>query len=101
MWQFSNRTVNDVFGNTYTEYVAVNITELSEKQKELRHSNAEQKKLAAHMRRIIDNVTAIVREEEILSMKMRIHNQVGWCLQSLRQYYAGGCLAEEKGAITR
>ncbi len=99
-WQFRRGVVTDFLGNTYTEYVAANVTELYKKQKSLTHSKAEQEKLAEYIRQIVDNVTAITREEEIITMKMQIHNEVGWCLQSLRQYHAEGCPLEEKAAIT-
>ncbi|NLV86690.1 MAG: hypothetical protein GX025_05680 [Clostridiales bacterium] len=98
-WQFRSSVVHDFLGNTYIEYVAANVTKLYEKQKSLTYSRIEQEKLASHMRQIVDNITAITREEEILTMKMQIHNEVGWCLQSLRQFHAEGCPLEEKPAI--
>lgn len=101
VWQFSCSAVHDEENKTYNEYIAANVTELYEQQQKLKQSSEEQKKLATHMRRITKNIIEITREEEILSMKMQIHGEVGWCLQSLRQYYTEGCPADGKKDIVK
>lgn len=96
VWQFVRRTLTE---ENYTEYIATNVTELYRRKKELQISTAEYKKMVADMKHIVDNVTAITREEEILAMKMRIHGKVGICLQQLRQFHVSGCPSEGKQKI--
>lgn len=96
-WQFSHGIIRGE--NAYTEYVATDISELYRREKDLETSTAEHEQLVLDMKRIVENLTAITREEEILTMKMQIHGKVGWCLQQLRRYYAAGCPEDKKDGI--
>lgn len=98
-WQFQERAIRDSSGKAYTEYIAADVTELYARQRELKQSSAAQKRLAMYMRRITKNIVAITREEELLTMKMQVHGEVGWGLQALRQFYNNGCPAEQKDEI--
>ncbi|WP_455582900.1 sensor histidine kinase [Dysosmobacter sp.] len=86
VWQFSFHSI--VAEEPYTQFVASNITELYHRKKELETRSAEQVEMVASLKTIVKNVTAITREEEILTMKMHIHDKVGWFLQRLRRYKA-------------
>jgi hypothetical protein len=47
---------------------------------------------AASAGRMTENLQSpITREEEILSMKMRIHNEVGASVLNTRRFFLGGC----------
>lgn len=96
-WQFVHRVLWSE--DCYTEYIAVDVTELYKRTKELQISTVEHEKMVADMKRIVDHVTAITREEEILTMKMHIHSEVGVCLQRLRRFHVGGCDVKEKEEI--
>lgn len=86
-WQFKKNTVHA--DEDYIEYIAVDVTELHKRKKELELSTEEYRKMVANMKQIVDNVVAITREEEILSLKMSVHSKVGSCLHQLRRFLDG------------
>lgn len=96
-WKFSHKVIQSE--SDYTEYIATNISELYYRKKDLQKSTAEHEQMILNMKQIVENVTAITREEEILTMKMRIHGKVGLFLQQLRRFYAAGCPNSEKTGI--
>lgn len=100
-WKFVFTEVEKANGSRYIQVIALDVTELHKTSKELAQRNKELEELARHIENITKNVVAIMREEEILSMKMRIHNEVGSSILNTRQYYLGGCLPEQKGELLR
>ena len=99
VWSFTKSLVTDEEGSQYTEIIASNMTELYEKQKMLEQSNIAQQKIVASIKRTADHVASITREEEILSMKMRIHNELGYRLEATRKFLAAGCPINEKASF--
>lgn len=99
VWHFLRKDIA-ADGNAYIEYIASDVTELHRKREQLQEITAEHDKMVRNMKQIVDNVTAITREEEILTMKMHIHNQTGWCLQQLRQFTLHGCPPCEKDSLS-
>ncbi len=95
-WHFTESTIEDDLGNSYTEFIAADVTKLYQKTKELSAKNKELAEMAAHMERINKNVTAIMREEKTLSMKMRLHNELGSCVLSTRKYFLEDRPKEQK-----
>ncbi|MDO4331664.1 MAG: hypothetical protein Q4C58_03140 [Eubacteriales bacterium] len=83
--RFTERVVTDRNQDTVTEMIAANVTELYGKQEELKRENARLADANRKMKRILDNMNEIVREEEILSMKMRVHNDIGHSILSARK----------------
>lgn len=83
-WQFAAYEI--ITDRPYVQFVAADVTELVGRREELEASTREHTQMVESMKRIVDNVTAITREEEILTMKMHIHGRVGWFLQRLRRY---------------
>lgn len=96
VWKITKKSVIDENEDEYTEYLAFDVTELYRRKQELEISNAEQQEIMNRMENIARNIVAITREEEILSMKMKIHNQLGFTLQSTRKFIAQGCPADKK-----
>lgn len=75
--RFTESVITDRDGKQITEVIAADVTELYAKQEEL---NGENIRLADANRRvkwILDNMSDIVREEETLSMKIRVHDDIG------------------------
>lgn len=77
VWRFTESVITGLDGGKITEVVAVDVTRLYEKQAELNRENARLADANKRMKWILDNMTDIVREEEILSMKMRVHDDIG------------------------
>lgn len=85
IWQFNERTVTDKYGNSYTEVTASDVTELYLRKKELEQKNRQLEEAGERLRRLSANATALTREEEILNMKMRIHDDIGRSVISARR----------------
>lgn len=94
IWRFFHAFVGKE--EVYQEYIASNVTTLYEKQKALKTSTIEREIMGDKMRQISNNIVAITREEEIISMKMLVHNKVGEALQRLRHFKVSGMPQEEK-----
>ena len=95
-WLFAEHYVVGGDGRVYIQFTASEVTELHRAAQELAAKNCELAEMAENMERISRNVVAIAREEEILSMKMRIHNELGSDTLKTRQYILSGCPAQRK-----
>lgn len=87
---FSEREITDSDGVRYTEVIAVDVTELVVRQRELREENARLVDANRRAKRLYDNMPEIVREEETLSMKMRIHDDIGHSIIAARKALLAG-----------
>lgn len=83
--RFTEHAVTDPDKGMGTEVIAADVTELYAKQAELNSENARLADANGRMKRLLDNMSEIVREEEILSMKMRIHDDIGHSILSARK----------------
>lgn len=84
-WRFSSECIETADGGRYTQIVASDVTELYERQKELERDNLKLAEAGARLRRLSANIAAVTREEEILSMKMRVHDDIGRSVIATRQ----------------
>lgn len=86
VWRFLEETVTTQDGNTYIQVTAADVTELYSRQKELEQDNRKLEEYAKRMRRLSASIIAVIREEEILSMKMRVHDDIGRSVIATRQF---------------
>lgn len=75
--KFEERMITDEYGDDYTQVTAVDVTTLIERHEELKKENEELAEVNAAARRLYENMAEIVRDEEILAMKMRVHDDIG------------------------
>ena len=75
--QFTESVITDRDGKQITEVIAADVTELYAKQEELNRENIRLADANRRMKWILDNMSDIVREEETLSMKIRVHDDIG------------------------
>ena len=75
--RFTESAIADWDGKQITEVVAADVTELYAKQEELNRENIRLTNANRRMKWILDNMSDIVREEETLSMKIRVHDDIG------------------------
>lgn len=75
--KFEEREITDEYGDGYTQVTAVDVTTLIERHEELKKENEELTEVNAAARRLYENMAEIVRDEEILAMKMRVHDDIG------------------------
>lgn len=75
--RFTESAMTDRDGKQITEVIAADVTELYAKQEELNSENIRLADANRRMKWILDNMSDIVREEETLSMKIRVHDDIG------------------------
>ncbi len=77
MYHFAVRPVQDKYGIPYTEVMATDVTQLAALHAALQQENERLADANRRAKRLYDNMPDIVREEEILKMKMRVHDDIG------------------------
>lgn len=85
-WRFAQEQITAQDGNTYTQVTASDVTELYLRQKELEEDNKKLKEDAERIRRLSSNIISLIRDEEILNMKMRVHDDIGRSVIATRQF---------------
>lgn len=85
-WQFFVEKVTTRAGGIYTQILAADVTELYRRKQELKEDNRRLNEYAERMRRLSANIITLIREEEILNMKMRIHDDIGRSVIATRQF---------------
>lgn len=85
-WHFFKERVTTREGKVYTQITASDVTELYYRQKELEEENKKLEEYAERMRRLSANVITLIREEEILNMKMRVHDDIGRSVIATRKF---------------
>jgi signal transduction histidine kinase len=89
-WQLEKRTVADEHQGNYTQFVALDVTDLQQNRVELTEENNQLRRVQADLKRLSSNVVTVTREEEILNTKMRVHDEMGRCLVAARKYLQEG-----------
>lgn len=82
-------------GRRYTQMTAADVTELVERQNELRADNEFLAESNRRARQLFEKIPDIVREEETLDMKMRVHDDIGHSILSARKALLGGAELDE------
>ena len=85
--RFSEKEITDRDGQRYTEVIASDVAALMAVRTRLHRENQRLEAANQRLRALGEDMAEIVREEEILSMKIRIHDDVGHTLLSVRQAY--------------
>ena len=85
-WRFALETITTSDKKIYTQVIASDVTDLYSKTKELKQDNIALAEYAKRMRRLFANTIALIREEEILNMKMRVHDDIGRNVISTRRF---------------
>ena len=89
-WHLEKRNFVHENGDVYTQYIALDVTDLQRKHVELTEENMQLRKVQSDLKRLSANVVAITREEEILNTKMRVHDEMGRCLMAAQKYLKEG-----------
>lgn len=86
--QLQRKTIS-VDGKPMTELIAYDVTERYRALQELRARNARLKKTNRHLRTYLESIDRAVREKEILTAKIRLHNRLGQCLLAIHSFLGG------------
>ena len=93
--RFVQEQITDAEGNSYEQVTAADVTELVERQDQLSEENERLSDANRRARRILEQMPEIVREQEILAMKMRVHDDIGHSILAARQALLGGADLDE------
>ena len=85
-WQFALEEVTTRDQNIYTQVTTSDVTELYRRKKELEQDNRALAEYAKRMRRLSADIVTLIREEEILNMKIRVHDDIGRSVISTRRF---------------
>lgn len=84
---FSERKITDRDGQRCTEVIASDVSALMEVRTELHRENERLDAANQKLRKLREDLADIIREEEILRMKIRVHDDIGYSLLSVRRAF--------------
>ena len=83
--RFAQEQITTKAGVRYTQITAADVTELIRKQNQLKAENAKLAEANERLRRLLAQMPEIIREEETLSMKLRVHDDIGHSILATRR----------------
>lgn len=78
VWKFSEKEVITTGGDRFSQVLASEVSELYQSKVLLKRENQKLQEMSAAMKELSKNVVTLTREEETLSMKMRVHDNLGY-----------------------
>lgn len=90
VWRFSESSVVTKSGERFVQFLAGNVTALYENGEELKRENERLKRVALSMKELSHNILTLTREEEILEMKMRVHDELGHTVLATNRFLTNG-----------
>lgn len=85
IFRFTQEEIADADGTRYTQVTASDVTALVRQQHALEAENRRLENVNEHLRQLMEHMPEIVREEEILTMKMRVHDDIGHSILAARR----------------
>lgn len=85
-WYFKEEPIVTADKQHYTQVTAADVTKLYQRQKELERGNLALAEYAERMKELSNDMIAVIRDEEMLNMKMRVHDDIGRSVISTRMY---------------
>ena len=83
--RFAQEQITTKAGVRYTQITAADVTELIRKQNQLKAENAKLEKTNKRLKRLLAQMPEIIREEETLAMKLRVHDDIGHSILAARR----------------
>lgn len=84
VFQFTEKTIRTKPGIPYTQVTACDVTELLQSQNRLQKENERLKDANDRLRKLFEQMPDLIREEETLAMKLRVHDDIGYSILSAR-----------------
>lgn len=78
VWKFSEDLIVAEGGERFWQFLASEVSELYQNKQLLEKENRKLQEMAAAMKELSKNIVTLTREEEILAMKMRVHDDLGY-----------------------
>ena len=98
-WRYRQTEVKESDGTTYTEAVFSDITELYNKNLELKAQIKRLNAISRELKWLSDNALILTREKEVLSAKTKLHDYMGAGLIAMRQILRHNQTEEAANAI--
>lgn len=83
--RFAQEQITTRAGARYTQVTAADVTELIRKQNQLKAENAKLAEANERLRLLLAQMPEIIREEETLAMKLRVHDDIGHSILAARR----------------
>ena len=85
VFRFLQEQIMTKAGIQYTQITAADVTELMRRQTRLKEENAKLTDANNRLRKIFEQMPEIIREEETLDMKLRVHDDIGHSILAARR----------------
>lgn len=76
-WRFRETYIQDQWANRYNQFIATDITTLHLAKEELEKESEKLKETAKRINDMTKNINELTKSEEVLNLKIRIHNYLG------------------------
>ena len=83
--RFAQEQITTKAGVRYMQIIAADVTELMRRQNQLKAENAKLAEANERLRLLIAQMPEIIREEEMLAMKLRVHDDIGHSILAARR----------------
>ncbi len=84
-WYFNEEEITDQYKQKYVQITASDISDLRLQKQRLAEENEQLRKVQESLRVLSRNIVTETREKEILSMKMRVHDDIGSSMVAAHQ----------------
>ena len=102
VWKFSETCIVTKSGERFVQLLAGNVTALYESSEALKRENERLKEVALSMKELSRNILTLTREEEILEMKLRVHDELGHTVLATNRLLMNGMEeSQEKELLER
>ena len=78
VWKFSQDYIVTQNGERFLQFLASEVSELYQSKQLLEKENRKLQEMSAALKELSKNIVTLTREEEILAMKMRVHDNLGY-----------------------
>ncbi len=83
--RFTKENIVTSDGIPFTQVIGTNVTELIRRQNQLKEENEKLTEANNRLRKIFEKMPDIIREEETLEMKLRVHDDIGHSILASRR----------------
>ena len=83
--RFTKENIVTSEGKQFTQVIGTNVTELIRRQNQLKEENEKLTEANNRLRKLFEQMPDIIREEETLEMKLRVHDDIGHSILAARR----------------
>ena len=99
VWKFSEADMSSEEGRNFTQFLATDVSKLYESRKKLEKENRLLREYANSLKELSRNMLTVTREEETLTLKMRVHDDLGHSVLRTQRLLSKKSTEEERKAL--